>query len=408
LKLETIILLLFVAISGNAQNFLPIQYDTLPLKYEVITSFSGDYASTSLQNQLTSKILYGGHISEEIKSGSFAKHSEINRFGVLINGGVEFRNYQSNLFGKERFGWLLKGEYCNFIGALYSKDLFGLTFYGNQRYLGEAVSFTGTRAGSWTYQKLGFGIVDKKSKSSLNLNAYGINQYSNSVVREGYLYQNEEGDSLSLVYAGGSDFFSSGIMQGGFGVGIDLDVRFSVKMEEKEDIFFQVNVNNLGVGFLPDVKRYAADSSFNFEGFTFDQLFGDANLIDSSFSFLDTLNIQQKDMNMVKVLPVFIQAGKIVSNSSDKLVQSFYGFRLYPTLTTVPQVYGGINLKAHKNLNVGLNAAFGGYSNFRYGIYLSYQLKSFNVGLATENLVGAFSKKGMGESINCRIRWALN
>ena len=111
---------------------------------------------------------------------------------------------------------------------------------------------------------------------------------------------------------------------------------------------------------------------------------------------------------MVKVLPVFIQAGKLISNSSEKLVQSFYGFRMYPTLTTVPQVYAGINIQAQKNLNVGLNAAFGGYSNFRYGLYLSYQLKNFNVGLATENLVGVFSKKGMGESINCRIRWALN
>jgi hypothetical protein len=164
----------------------------------------------------------------------------------------------------------------------------------------------------------------------------------------------------------------------------------------------------LGVAFLPNVRNYYADSSFIFEGLSFNQLFGDASIVDSSFSFLDTLSIQQKDQLMVRPLPMFLQAGKIVLENSEKRLQSFYGFRLFPTLTTVPQVYAGLHAKVSSPIGVGINAAFGGYSNFRYGMYLNWKVKTLDIGLATENLVGAFSKKGMGESINCRIRWAIN
>jgi hypothetical protein len=407
-RIISAILIIMNVAAATAQQFLPVQHDTLDLKHEVILSFTGDYASTSIQNDLTKKILYGGTITDEIKGSSFGKHSEINRFGALISGGIEYRNHQSNLFKKEKYGWLIKSEYTNFIGLLYSKDLFGLAFYGNQRYLGEVVSFTGSRAGIWNFQKLGFGVVDKKSKSTLSLNAYGIDQYSNTVIRDGYLFQNTDGDSLSLIYDGSADFMSTSMFKGGLGVGLDLDLRFSVKIEEKEDITFQVNVKNLGVAFLPNVRNYYADSSFIFEGLSFNQLFGDASIVDSSFSFLDTLSIQQKDQLMVRPLPMFLQAGKIVLENSEKRLQSFYGFRLFPTLTTVPQVYAGLHAKVSSPIGVGINAAFGGYSNFRYGMYLNWKVKTLDIGLATENLVGAFSKKGMGESINCRIRWAIN
>ena len=403
------LVLFFLALSfaSRAQHLLPIQYDTLNYKYEAIVGGVADFGSTSIENAFLNRFIFGGEISEEIKDRTWGKQRPINRLGADLHGELEFRNYSSNLLKKDKYGWLIKGGYYNFAGLLYADDLFGLTFYGNERYLGESIDFSGTRGTGWAFQKIGFGIIDKKSKSNISLNAYSVSNYADLGVTTGSLFQSENGDSLAFRYDGFAEFKTPGNGSRGWGIGLDADIRIPVQLAKEQTAYIQFLVRNVGVAYMPEIKKYEADSLFIFEGLTFDQLFGDASVIDSSFSILDTLNVDSKTFAALKFLPAFIQVGKIVDDLSTKKIQSFFGARLYPSLVLVPQIYAGLQYKPVDWCAIGANASYGGYSTFRFGLYASFKAQDFNLGLASENLVGLLSQRGMGNSLMVRLSWRL-
>ena len=404
-----ILSLAFVAIIAgvNAQHVLPIQHDTVYSDFEVILHGVADYGTTSIERRLTNKFFYGGEITDEMKSTSFDRHGSINRIGWDMQSEIEFRNYKAEKIGKGKYGWLIRGSVQSYGSMVYSKDLFGLLFYGNEAYLGETIEFSGTRGSTWSFQKLGFGFIDKKSKSNISLNAYSIGSYANLSLTDGRLFQSESGDSLALSYQGSVESFSADKMKRGWGLGIDADIRIPVEIKDDKKIFIQFLVRNLGVGFLPNVTKYEADSSFSFQGFTFDQLLGSSNFVSEDFSWPDTLNIQKSVKNQFRMLPGFVQVGKLVDGLNPSKIQAFYGARIYPSIALVPHVYAGVHYSPVKKFSTGAHVIYGGYSGFRFGWYSSVNFEKFNLGLATENVLGAVSGKGIGESIILRLRLKL-
>ena len=94
---------------GYSQSWLPIQHDTLLIKkHEFIFSGTADYGSTSLHKSLTQKLFYGGEITDDIKEKSLNLHKGINRFGSDLNAEVEYRNYTTNLFKNNNWGFVVK------------------------------------------------------------------------------------------------------------------------------------------------------------------------------------------------------------------------------------------------------------------------------------------------------------
>ena len=80
---------------------------------------------------------------------------------------------------------------------------------------------------------------------------------------------------------------------------------------------------------------------------------------------------------------------------------------MYPSLTLIPMVYAGANYKPIEWFQVGANVSYGGYSKLRFGLYTSFNYKQFDIGIATEEVVGAVSGKGMGESVVFRLTWKI-
>lgn len=392
----------------HAQNVLPIQYDTLPYKQEFILSGMADYSSTSVLNSMSSKLLLGGIISDDIKTSSFDEHKGINRFGVDASAEFEYRNMHVNLFKQEKYGYLLKAGYYNYASAIYSKDLFGLTFFGNEGYLGGDADFSGSKFSAISFQKIGFGAIDKKSKSSLSLNYYNFSKYAEGYLNDGYLYQSESGDSLSLTLDGQFDSARSSSFMQGYGVGLDLDYRFSVLINPEKLAFIQLQAKNIGFAQMTaKITRYEVDTLLTFEGFTVDQLIGSSNVLDNGTSLLDTLGIDSLSVTKFRFLPGYIQVGKIVDETSKQRLQGFFGVRLYTISTYAPLVFGGAHLKASSWLSLGVNASYGGFARFRAGFYAQSTFKNMTVALATEDIIGLVSKQGKGKSVILRLRYRI-
>ena len=198
------IIAISVSLLTYSQSMLPLVQDTnINVNHHEISIFGvGDYQSTSMGKHITKSFFYGGVIDESMKLSSSNRHDEINRFGIDLNTEMVYKNHKINLFKDSLKGLIIKAGIYNFSSLIYSKDLFDMAFYGNDMFTGDTAYFTGSQFNSMTFQKVGIGWLNKKSKSSFTLNLIGVNNYLNGLINEGYLYQSQDVDSLEFLLSG--------------------------------------------------------------------------------------------------------------------------------------------------------------------------------------------------------------
>ncbi|MDX2359754.1 MAG: DUF5723 family protein [Crocinitomicaceae bacterium] len=407
--IQRILLLLVIVWSGevNAQ-ILPISYDTTVISHEILIDGGLDYYGSAIQNDLLSKFIKGGLITTDIKDNSFDRHKGVNRFGAIAGGEIEYRNYSKHLFKKHDWGYVIKAGYNVFGGLIYSKDLFGLAFYGNDRYTGETIDMSGTSFDLMIYQKIGFGFIHERTKSNISFNVYNISDRMSADFRDLELYQDANGDSLVLTMDGEVELKNSQKFNQGIGFGFDFDFKLPVAWGKDRKAFIRFEAKNVGFAYMyEDQKIYSFDTTIVFDGFTFDEIIGENSLFSDSLNLLDTLGINYNERTKTVMLPGFLQIGKIVDEHYAGKLQSFFGIRLYPTLIYSPYVYAGIDYKPAKWVRLGLNLSYGGFGGFRGGIYTSFTFNKYSVAIGSENLLGFFSKKISGQALSFKLRCAF-
>lgn len=381
---------------------LPLHYDTLERDNSLVFTGNVDYNSSGIQREISSKFIRGGFIDDKMKDASFSKHKGVNRAGFIGEGELVFRNYKQKII--KNWGWQVKAGYGSYSGMIYSKDLFGLVFYGNDRYKGQTVDLSGTNFLSTTFQKIGFGLINERSKSNITLNFYNISSRYAADLRDVSFIQDSQNDQIDLTLEGTFEARDNAKFSQGIGVGFDLDFKIPFNFNNKVH-FIQVDVRNLGFSYMhSSQKKYTVDTSFIFSGFKLDDLIGDNALFSDSISVLDELGVDHENKKSFHLLPGFIQVAKIVDDMNSGKIQSFFGVRVYPTLIFAPHVFVGVDYAPISMLRIGLSGAYGGYGGFRAGLYASLKVKKYSIGISSENVVGFFTKKSFGQSLNLRFR----
>jgi hypothetical protein len=388
-------------------QLLPVGYKTNYLSQEFILDAGGDFCSSSIENELISKFITGGFINQEVKDNSFNRHGAINRIGGVFGAELEYRNYKK-LFAKRNWGFLIRGSYGAFGGMIYSKDLFGLGFYGNQMYMGETIDLSGTNFTYMAYQKIGFGLIESESKSNVSFNIYNISDRISGNLEKVQITQDEAGDEVNLVLNGRVEMKNNNSFSQGIGFGFDLDFYLPVAWLDNQRAFLRFQAKNVGFAYMHEKQKiYSFDTSFTFDGWRFDEIIGENSLFQDSLNLLDTMGIYTKEDNRTVMLPGFLQIGKIVDEQSMNEFQSFFGLRFYPSLIYNPYIFAGLDYKAAKWIRIGLNAAYGGFGKFRAGLYTSCRFKNYSLGIASENILGFFMKNGNGQSLFIKLRCAI-
>lgn len=407
---QSIVLFLILGLTTvqvNAQ-IVPIGYDTTILSQEFFLNAGIDYYGSSIERELASKFIKGGMITNEMKDNSFDRHKAINRLGLLAGGDVEYRNYTKKLFKKKDWGFLVKGGYNIFAGMLYSKDLFGLALYGNDRYMGETIDISGTDVSYMTFQKIGFGMIDSKTKSAVSLNVYNVSDRFSGDFRTLKLTQDANGDQITLEMDGEVEMKNNKKFNQGIGFGLDLDFKVPVAWGKDRKAFLRFEAQNVGFAYMYEKQKvYSFDTTFTFTGLKFSQLVGDESILSDTLSILDSLGIRTTERNRTVMLPGFLQIGKIVDEHYAGKLQSFFGLRMYPSLIYSPYIFAGIDYKPAKWIRIGANAAYGGFGGFRAGLYLRGTFSNYSLSVATENVVGFVSKAASGQSLLIRFRCAF-
>jgi hypothetical protein len=394
----------FCGLTVFGQNMLPIVQDTtVKYKGSITLTSNGDYASNAIGKNIVQSFFYGGFIDQDMKNSSIERLQNINQFGLDMNAELSFRS-KGDLCKKENspfynHGYIVQAGYHQFSSLVFSRDAFRYAFEGNSLFLGDTADFSGTRFNSMGYSKIGFGIFNRSSNNALTLNLISLNQFASGNMETASIIQDSQNDTIQMDYTGGFSFANNGGFSKGFGISFDVDYRIQTN-ENDHAMTFQLLAKNIGFILPTQMTRYAADSSFQYTGFNLNQLV-QQNLM-STMSLADTLGIEKGTDKRALLLPGFIQFSKLVDMQATQRIQSFYGARMFLSQNYIPYFFAGVHGRVTKHWSTGLSASFGGFSQLKWGMYSSFQLSRWNIGVASENL---FSKTG--ESIILQVKCAF-
>ena len=412
-----VVSILVLSFQLTGQHYLPIQQDSSfnfiikkksalsekKRKNEFVFTTIADYSGTSLGKDITQKFFYGGEITDEMKSKSLKRHRAINRFGSDTQVEFEYRNFQVNLLKNNNWGFIIKSGIYNYLQAIYSKDFFAYPMYGNYHFAGDTAKFSGSKFSNITYQKLGFGWLDKKSKSAICLNIFGLNNLISMNLTDGEIFQNTELDSLHFNFNGKASFSQSKVFFKGIGFGLDADFRWQAK-DLKGKPSFQLLIRNIGfITQTSNFTTYRTDTSFSYTGLSIDQLTNGASFQSNGLAILDSIGIVKSETKTTIILPGMIQISKLIDQSEGaklKKFQEFYGARIYFSNMSIPLIFAGIDYNPFNGLvHFGASLSYGGYTKLKGGFYSSFTWNNLSLGLSSENLFNP-----TGQSIILRLQ----
>ena len=387
-----------------SQNAISPFIDTSNYQHELIFQGKGDIYSSSLQNTFIDKVLFGGTITNPEITNALSKQQNNNTLGIEANSEIEYRNYA--LFPNKKWGILFKTSANTINSCHYTKDLFGVLFQGNENYLGKPISLNSSSIQSISYFKFGIGLVHKKTKSNFSLNFFRISNYINSTIDFGSIYVNDSSNLALINLKGSSTSYIPTTSQTNYGIGIDFDIKIPLTIFSNKRIYLNLIAKNFGIGILTnEVRYYYVDTNYNFQGLTINQL--NTLINEKQQNILQQLTIHSS--NKIRYTPLlgYIQLDKMTSLDRNSKYQSIYGIRMYPSLSLIPYVYGGIQIKFFEKIWLGIHENYGITNTFRTGLFFKLISSKLGVSVGTENLIDSFRLTGKGRSFQCRLQWHI-
>ena len=233
------------------------------------------FESSSLNKNFLNTMLYGGHITDSIKSNLINTGGSSNVLYSEISTGLSYTLRRNN----KNFGFSFTDR--NILNAGFTDDLLRLAFEGNFNYQDKILDFGGTSIRVDRFQQYSFtyGTNIKAVKISTSLSYLAGNHHLSYIIEKGSLYTAPFGTSLDIVYdisAFVSDTASLNPFENnGNGLSLALCTEFKFK-----DHTILLSFSDLGfIMWDPTSITLAADSSFAFSGIE----------IEDFYSFNDSL-----------------------------------------------------------------------------------------------------------------------
>lgn len=402
-------LFLFVEINWS-QELLPVEYDTTNTNAQIIVNGNGFHLSSAIENSFSRKFLFGGNITEEIKQNSFDNHNLYERIGGGYRLNAQYRSNKELFKNYPDLSWMVNISNETHFTSEYAQGLFGLMFFGNEKYAGQEANLTNSIGNFVEYFTIGGGIHNKKTKSFVSLNVVLPRNYFDFAIYRGSLFTSESGENLNLMLQAEVNNSSSPAYFQGLGGAVSFDYNLPFGESENGDFHgtFRISGRNLGAYKLHQYENTEIDVNAEFSGFSIEEvrgLFGEEGELPSEIA--DSLNMTQSTGSMWKFIPGFIQAGKIVEAHRDSKLQSFFGIRMYTNFLYRPLIFVGGDYHPVENFSFGAQGSYGGYGSFRLGMYANYRTKKLNVGIGTEDLLGLLIKNQFGQSAVIRLSMNL-
>jgi hypothetical protein len=407
--LYTISLLLSSTLSFG-QETEQIFGDTINQGHEIeLTSFN--YYASKFNNDFTDKFIKGGNITNDIKDFNQSKLTRTNSFGGEIEQRLYYYNYNvTPLKSKPDLGLIFSVEDVNFISSNVSTDLFNTLFYGNQNSLGDTMDFSFSHGQYIHYQKIGFGLLHKKTKSYLKVDFLLGNRLMNYRLGNTWMYSSPDSDTIKYnLNAEGfaSDSIKSYFDTKGYGFSFDFEHNFIYNDKKNRSQVINIKLSNFGVIFWDkNTTQTYVDSSNTFSGFELSQLLQRDSTSGDLYS-ADTLGIFSRQRSHSELLPFEISIQKLANRYSDQKLQLTFGLKALISSDYKPYAFIGAYYSPISSVGLASRLAYGGFGGFKVGLSANYFVKKkFSLNIGTYDLLGFISSKyGFGKSLNVSMNF---
>ncbi|MFT4678984.1 MAG: hypothetical protein ACI84C_001290 [Flavobacteriales bacterium] len=362
---------------------------------------SGYYRSNALNNEYVNRMVIGGYIGPDTKANISDNLSGMNRLGSEASFGMSYWNMGDSLFNKPHLGIKLLVDVKYDASMSFTDDLYKVVFEGNEQFRGQEINFEGTAAEYYAYQKLGFGIFDKRTLSGISLSYVNGQDYLQSYVNNGSLFTSQRGDSLHVTYDG---TYSQSLSNNGFGTGkgvgaaVDLNVNFPL-IDDKG--FISLYVNDIGFVHWNAVTTYRADSSLSYTGVEFSNLFGDELSQLEMPSLIDSLAYDSTVAADIKVLPLSLGVSMLHEIGESGFIE--VGLRIKPTRSHTPEIYAKYHYFMNSTTQFSASARYGGYGNLRFGFDLQKMCGNWYVSVGSDDVPGLILNSSRGRGAYAQI-----
>lgn len=332
----------------------------------------GAIGSNVLDNHFMKKSFFGGHIERDHIAGLKEDMTDRNRAGFLMNAGLDVYNLKDTLFNRPHWG-LRVGLSTNYHATMsFSKDMFSLIYQGNKGYLNDTASLGPFYFQYQSWQKVGLGIFNKHTLSSVSISLVEGQSYHSFLLDEGDLYTSQNGDSLSFSYQGDywrSDTTKTGPMNGS-GLGAAIDVEYNLPLADHQGV---ISIAVYDAGFIVwnrMSEHFEFDSLTTWKGVNVNDVF---SLTDDSLgipNLNDTLQYRVSKKAYVAPLPMSIHLRYVKHFSRGNFYEA--GLSMWPNRAAVPRVHAGLTHFITQHFSVSERITYGGYSRFGLGAELNW------------------------------------
>lgn len=378
---------------------LKAQYNTEFINYgnikrSVSVNLDFDAGSNGMSSSLTNKLIFGGHIDDDLKKES-AKHlRQKNNFGLNLNYSVS-----SFIKGNSKFDFLIGFKNQEILNATYSKDFYNLMFYGNESYRGLTANLENCNINALRFQEVKFGAimhkVDSVGKIGVSLSFLkGEQLFYLKTNKNSGLFTSSDGSELvfnSNFNLAISDTNNKKIA--GFnGMGASADIYFETSYKSKigKRSVLLANANNIGfIHWLNNSVQYSSDSSLRFSGYQVN------NILDLKDSTLNRINrdsllrglTNARRENFNTNIPTnLVIINKIYFGKEERFCLQT-GFRYIFNANHTPYVFIEPEYRL-KNVTFNLHVGYGGYVRLNVGTAVTWNCKNWFLRVGSNSLQG--------------------
>ena len=230
------------------------------------------FESSSLDKSFLNTMIYGGHITDSIKTNWINSGGNNNNNNVLyseISNGLKY-TFERN---KSTFGFSFADR--NILNTSFSDDLLRLAFEGNFHYQNKILDFgeTSIRADRFQQYTFNYRTRIKQVKVSTSVSYLSGNHHLSYIIEKGSLYTAPFGTSLDIAYdmsAFATDTASLNPFENnGNGLSLGLSTEFQFKEHT-------IHLSFSDLGFIiwdPTSITLSADSNFTFSAIEIEDIF---------------------------------------------------------------------------------------------------------------------------------------
>ncbi|MEO6306196.1 MAG: DUF5723 family protein [Bacteroidia bacterium] len=369
------------------------------VKRSVSVNLDFDAGSNGMSSSLTNKLIWGGHIDNDLKAESSKHLRQKNNFGINLNYDVS-----TFIKGNSKFDFLIGFKNQEILNATYSKDFFNLMFYGNGPYKGMTANLENCNINALRFQEIKFGVimhkVDSVGKIGISLSFLkGEQMFYFNTNKNSSLYTSPDGNELIL-----NSNFNLAIsdtnnkkLTSFNGIGASADIFFETPYKSKagKRSVLVVNANNIGfVHWLNNSVQYNSDSSLHFTGYTVNNIL---DLKDSTINQInrDTLlrgltNARKENFN-TNIPTNLVIINKIYFGQRELFCLQT-GFRFIFNANYKPYVFIEPEYRV-KNVTFALHTGYGGYVRLNVGASVMWNSKQWCLRIGSNSLQGYFVPK---------------